>query len=91
MHHHRIPDPQGDAASHGARDDHVQRRVLLELVTAPPAAGDRLAALARALGEPNDEVAQAVEALVDAGLAVRDVQTIRASKAALRFDALWPI
>jgi hypothetical protein len=91
MHDHRIREAPHGALAPGSREHHLQRRVLLELVTTPPVEGDMLGPLAHALGERTDEVETAVRALVDAGLAERDGDTIRASKAALRFEALWPI
>ena len=91
MHDHRIREAPRGAPTPGSPEHCVQRRVLLELVTAPPAWGDALGPLARALGEPRPCVEAAVQALVDAGLAEREGDTVRASPAALRFDALWPI
>jgi hypothetical protein len=69
----------------------IQRRLLLELVTTPPACGDEPERLAHALGVARREIEAAVQDLVDAGLAERDGDTVRASTAALRFEALWPI
>ena len=91
MHDHPICAAPPGAPAPGSREHHVQRRVLLELVTSPPREGDALASLAASLGEPEGEVEAAVRALVDAGLAVRDGDVVRATPAALRFDALWPI
>jgi hypothetical protein len=79
------------APSPGSPEHDVQRQVLLELVTTPPPEGDELGQLAFALREPRRDVEAAVEALVDAGLVERDGDTVRATAAALRFDALWPI
>jgi hypothetical protein len=47
--------------------------------------------LARALAASRREIEVAVQDLVDDGLAARDGDTVRASTAALRFEALWPI
>jgi hypothetical protein len=69
----------------------VQRWLLLELVTAPPADGDEIAKLAWGLKELEPDVAAAVDALVAVGLAVRDGDRVRATQAALRFDELWPV
>jgi hypothetical protein len=91
MHDHRIHETPPRGPRPGSPQHHVQRRVLLELVTTPPPDGDELGRLAHALDEPRHEVEAAVQALVDAGLAERDGDTVRASTAALRFEALWPI
>jgi DNA-binding MarR family transcriptional regulator len=73
-----------------AKHDELQRRLLLELVTHPPADGDRLDELAHRLDAPRDRVVAAIDALSVAGLAHRDATTARASNAALRFEQLWP-
>jgi hypothetical protein len=83
-------EPEG-ASSPGAVQHRVQRWALLELVTAPPAQGDEIAQLALALKERRIDVEAAVDALVRAGLAVRDGERARATAAALRFDELWPV
>lgn len=77
-------------AARGGNGDELQRRVLLELVTHPPAQGDRIGDLARTLDTPRYQLQAAVDALVGVGLARRDASTVRASAAALRFEALWP-
>jgi hypothetical protein len=77
--------PPRDSADHEA-----QRWVLLELVTDPPAGGDDINRLADVLRERPDRIAAAVDALVAVGLATRDGHSVRATAAALRFDALWP-
>lgn len=82
--------PSG-APSPGSIEHRVQRWVLLELVTAPPADGDELDKLAYGLDELRPDVEAAVQALVEVGLAERDGQSVRATAAALRFDALWPV
>jgi hypothetical protein len=69
----------------------VQRWLLLELVTAPPADGDEISKLALGLKELDDDVAAAVDALVAVGLAIRDGNRVRATAAALCFDELWPV
>ena len=91
MHDHPICGAPEGAPSPGSSEHDVQRRVLLELVTTPPPDGDQLGQLVFALGEPRRDVKTAVQGLVDAGLAERDGDTVRASVAALRFEALWPI
>jgi hypothetical protein len=68
----------------------LQRWLLLELVTSPPTAGDRLEYLAHALDGSRAAVEAAVGDLVAVGLAVREGDRIRASAAAWRFDQLWP-
>lgn len=75
---------------HRNSGDCVQRRVLLELVTTPPEEGDELDKLASVLDRSRAAVEAAVNALVDVGLAERDEQRVRATAAAVRFDALWP-
>jgi hypothetical protein len=85
-----------DGASGGARErlDHhhqLKRWLLLELASSPPAAGDDLDYLAAALKDNRSHVESAVEALVADGLADREGECVRASLAAWRFDALWPI
>ena len=84
----RAPDgtPSPRSPEHG-----VQRQLLLELVTTPPPTGDDMEQLARALGAARREIESAVQSLADAGLVERDRDTVRASVAALRFEALWPI
>jgi hypothetical protein len=79
------------APSPGSAEYDIQRRLLLELVTTPPPTGDELGSLAVALSQSRREIEAAVQALVDAGLAERDGDIVRASVAALRFEALWPI
>jgi predicted transcriptional regulator len=60
-------------------------------VTAPPADGDDIDRLAFAIDELRTDVEDAVKALVNVGLAERDGQRVRATAAALLFDALWPV
>jgi hypothetical protein len=82
--------PQG-ASSPDSVQHRVQRWVLLELVTAPPPEGDAIAKLALGLKELEADVEAAVDALVAAGLAVRDGDRVRPTAAALRFDELWAV
>jgi hypothetical protein len=63
--------------------------VLLELVTDPPPDGDEIGRIARILNSSRPRIEAAMQALGDAGLAVRDGEIVRASTAALRLDALW--
>jgi hypothetical protein len=91
MQHQPICGPPEAAPPFGSPAHDIQRQLLLELVTSPPPSGDELQRLARALGGSGREIEAAVQALVDAGLAERDGDTVRASTAALRFEALWPI
>jgi hypothetical protein len=86
-----IPGAPSDAPRPGSREHDVQRRVLLELLTTPPPDGDELAALAHALDESRRDVEAAVDALIETQLAHRHGDVVRASAAALRFEALWPI
>ena len=75
----------------GSPEHEVQRWLLLELVTTPPPEGDEVGALVASLNEPRQAIEIAVQALVDVGLAERDDDTVRASHAAMRFEALWPV
>jgi hypothetical protein len=90
MQDHPNPGAPSGAPSPGSAAHRVQRWVLLELVTVPPADGDELDKLACGLHELRPDVETAVQALVEVGLAERDGQSVRATPAALRFDALWP-
>jgi len=85
------PAPPVDAPARDSTEYRVQRWVLLELVTSPPADGDDIDRLAFAIDELRTDVEDAVKGLVNAGLAERDGQRVRATSAALRFDALWPV
>lgn len=87
MHDH--PSPGG----HPAEDpfERAQQLLLLELVVDPPAAGDRIFDLASRLGLSAELASSAVAELVTAGLAQIDGDVVRASAAASRFEALWPI
>jgi hypothetical protein len=84
------PNPRGPsgAPSPGSVEHRVQRWVLLELVTAPPPEGDDIDRLAFGVSELRADVEAAVRALIDVGLAERHGQRVRATAAALRFDAL---
>ena len=77
--------------SFGSPAHDIQRQLLLELVTTPPPRATnwtgwlaRWAPLGARSRPPSQD-------LVDAGLAECDGDTVRASAAALRFEALWPI
>jgi hypothetical protein len=85
------PGAPSGVPSPGALQHRVQRWVLLELVTAPPPEGDEIAKLAFGLKELQADVEAAIDALVAAGLAVRDGDRVRPTTAALRFDELWPV
>ena len=56
----------------------------------PPADGESVAVLAERLGRPHAAIAAAAGALTRAGLASPGPGGIRASSAALAFEALWP-
>jgi predicted transcriptional regulator len=90
MQDHRIAGNSRHRAAPRGPSDETQRRLLLELVTHPPPQGDRIDDLARLLDEPLKDIEAAVDALAHAGLAQRHASTVRASAAALRFEALWP-
>jgi hypothetical protein len=47
--------------------------------------------MAFGLKELRPDVEAAVDALVAAGLALREGDNVRPTAAALRFDALWPV
>jgi hypothetical protein len=68
-----------------------QRRLLLELVAAPPAEGDSPVDLADVLGFPVEAIEAAADALIAAGLAERHVGRLFPSPATLAIDALWPV
>jgi len=91
MQDHPNPDALTRASCPSGVQHRVQRWVLLELITAPPPEGDEISALAFGLKELRADVVAAVDALVDAGLALRDGDRARPTPAALRFDALWPV
>lgn len=74
----------------GVGGDEAERRLLLELVTDPPPEGDRLSDLADALGLSHLAVAGAALALTSAGLASTRADLVSATRAARRFDELWP-
>jgi hypothetical protein len=90
MHDDPIDRSPDDAAPPSHRHQ-IERWLLLELVSYPPAAGDDLDYLARVLKEPRVHIEAAVDALVADGLAVRAGELVRASATAWRFEALWPI
>jgi hypothetical protein len=79
-----------DGTSAPRHGHQLKRWLLLELVSYPPADGDDLEYLTRALEDDPAHVRAAVDDLVSDGLAERDGDRVRASTAAWRFDALWP-
>lgn len=88
MHHQPNPGrPEGGPPG----PDEVERRLLLELVVDPPPEGDRLSDLAARLDASPRAMTAAASALEEVGLAVLDDDVVHASRAARRFDALWPI
>jgi len=91
MHDQPSPARRPGATPSDGRCAFIERRVLLELVTDPPADGDEPAQLATCLSERVEDVDLAVTALEQAGLARRERGTVHATIAARRFDALWPI
>jgi hypothetical protein len=78
-------------ASPGTAAFDDQRMLLLELLVDPPRDGDAIADLALVLDRPAGAVAAAAEALVQAGLAARAGDRVRATPPALAFEALWPV
>jgi DNA-binding IclR family transcriptional regulator len=87
MHEQRTGGPVPPAPATRAHD--VQRKVLLELVLAPPPHTDDVAELAARIGVPAADVDAALAALVAAGLAGRDERLAWASTAARYCEALY--
>ena len=91
MQDHRTAAVHDDVARDPAgRAQHVQRRLLLELVTQPPVQGDTIDDLAASLGQSSEDIRTATTALAACGLAEPRGQTVHASAAARRFEELWP-
>ena len=88
MHDHPNQGSLSRAPRPGTRAHRVQRAVLLELVTSPPAKGDVLAVLPSQLDEPAALVNAAIDALVAVGLARLHGDRVSASAAALRVEDL---
>ena len=84
-------DRSPDGAPGPSHQHQLKRWLLLELVSYPPADGDDLEYFAQTLEEEFRHVQAAVDELVSDGLAERDGDRVRASTAAWRFDALWPV
>lgn len=92
MHDHRTPRRPRHVASPDTPAFAAERLLLLEIVADPPPEGDDLAQLAGRLQVPPVQLEAAARSLVAAGLAqLADGSVIRASEAAMTFDALWPI
>ena len=87
MHGQHIRGPKPPAPATRAYD--VQRKVLLELVLAPPPYTDDVAAMTARIGEPPRDVDAALEALAHAGLAGRDGTVAWATNAARYCEALY--
>jgi hypothetical protein len=87
MHDQRTGGPLPPPPSTRAYD--VQRKVLLELVLAPPPYTDLVADLAARIGEPGAHVDAALEALGEAGLTGRDGPVAWATTAARYCEALY--
>jgi hypothetical protein len=77
--------------AHSTRAYQVQRKVLLELVLAPPPYTDDLAVMAARIGELQADVEEALDALARAGLAGRDERLAWATAAARYCEALYPM
>jgi hypothetical protein len=73
----------------GTRAYDVERKVLLELVLAPPPFTDDVAAMTARIGEPAAEVDAALAALARAGLAARDGRLAWATTPARYCEALF--
>jgi hypothetical protein len=89
MHDQRTGGPVPPAPA--TREHDVQRKVLLELVLAPPPYTDDLAEMAARIGEPPADVEEALAALARAGLAGRDERVAWATPAARYCEALYPM
>jgi hypothetical protein len=87
MHDQRTGGPVPPAP--GTRGYEVERKVLLELVLAPPPFTDDVAALTARIGEPPAHVDAALAALARAGLAGRDGRLAWATTAARYCEALY--
>ena len=74
---------------HGTRAYEVERKVLLELVLAPPPFTDDVDAMTARLGEPRSAVDAALGALAHAGLAGCDGRLAWATTAARYCEALY--
>jgi hypothetical protein len=89
MHDQRTGGPPPPAP--GSRAYEVQRKVLLELVLAPPAFTDDIAEMSARIGEPQHEVDAALAALAAVGLTARDGRLAWATDAARYSEALFPM
>ena len=83
----RGPEPPAPAT----REHDVQRKVLIELVLAPPPYTDDVGRLAARVGESSGDVERALAALVRVGLARRDGRRAWATPAARYCEALYPM
>jgi hypothetical protein len=83
----RGPEPPAPAT----REHDVQRKVLIELVLAPPPYTDDVARLAARIGESPGDVERALGALARVGLARRDGRLAWATPAARYCEALYPM
>lgn len=90
MHEQPNHGPEIAGTSPRGRAHHLQRIVLLELVTNPPVEGDDVDDMSARFDVPSHEVALAVDSLVEVGLAIRRDHLVLASAAAWRFEWLWP-
>ena len=89
MHGQRTGGPQ--PPSPGTRAYELQRKVLIELVLAPPPHTDGLAELAARIEETLGDVEPALAALAAAGLAGADGRVAWATPPARYLEALFPI
>lgn len=89
MHDQRIDGPVPPA--HETREHRVQRKLLLELVLAPPPFTDDLTEIAPRIGERRADVEEALAALAQAGLAGRAADVVWATPAARYSEALFPM
>jgi hypothetical protein len=91
MHAHRTAGPPAGVAHRDTPEFEHQRRLVLELVVAPPPNGDELDALARQLEISSEQLERAAAVLERAGLCVRRESRLFASDQLQAVEYLWPI
>ena len=91
MQHQPMCGPPEAAPPYGSPTHDIQRQLLLELVTHATAGWRRMDRLARALGATRREIEAAVRTWSTPVWPSATATRVRASAAALRFEALWPI
>jgi hypothetical protein len=91
MHEHRSAGTPAGVAPPGSPAFEHQRRLLLELAVDPPAEGDAVADLAKALALSAEQVEAAAEGLERAGLVERRGGRLLATPPVQAVEVLWPI